>query len=853
MAVMAAELCAEAHSSGRFFSLMHPGRSIALDLESWQRLCATEGVFVSYLHTRMFHDSCCRQSKVVIHNMPSLCQFISRRCKTSQRCSRTDMAHTGWKGPCVGLRKLPDHELDEPRGFCEAYAHGLHKHCLDTRMCNVKFVEIFCGPCATLSNTVAMKFGITPFSFDSLPGPTRAEKLAGAEELSVSAQDPSRVVRLEIEQGAGPQGAETLKVDHHKALQWCNVVGCERIALRLRELNWIKCVGESSAVLMRQKSADLNSSWTARKLGLKPRTELMKKIQERCGIEDTDVPDLCRTGMPIVGAALESIPQKISLGELRESAPERRSKMIDRVRYMAKKSSHDLTVAIWEKTQKEVTAGTMGPPMTEQEATSKYGPFFNIVPSVGLEQGVDAEGNPKFRRIDDHSACMNNQAAERRQKIPMAMVDYLAVMVKALALSCEKPSCRVHVATEDMKAAYRQIPLSDCDIPLCITAVYNPHEDTVELHEMYGQPFGAGHSVPNFYRVAEWLCRGAVRLFHLLVDHFFDDFFIVEAECCSTSALFVLREYFRLLGFMLDQEKSQAPAEIQAVLGVLINTQHLHEQRAFRVQPKETRIKNMLMMISHILDRDFLPPSMAASLLGKYGFLCSTLFGKVGRCCTGPIRERQYSNSAETFLSADIRSALKLMAEFAVSAPSRRVSIQPQAPIIMYTDASDVPERVDARFVVGACLFVPSMHGWRKQFTYWIVPHEVVNEWLPKKTMMGQLEILAAVVAVETWAPEHRERQCLLFIDNDSAAATLVKGFSRKTDSCSLSGDFWLRAAKLATDIYIDRVESKSNIADGPSRLMFQEVWSYGCSYVPPQYTALLSRSAHPTEWFGAP
>ena len=30
-----------------------------------------------------------------------------------------------------------------------------------------------------------------------------------------------------------------------------------------------------------------------------------------------------------------------------------------------------------------------------------------------------------------------------------------------------------------------------------ITAVFNPHTGRVDLHELYGQPFGAGYSVPN--------------------------------------------------------------------------------------------------------------------------------------------------------------------------------------------------------------------------------------------------------------------------------------------------------------------------------------------------------------------
>ena len=57
---------------------------------------------------------------------------------------------------------------------------------------------------------------------------------------------------------------------------------------------------------------------------------------------------------------------------------------------------------------------------------------YNVIPSFGLEQGVSERNEPKFRRIDDHSAGFTNLAAHRKQKIAMSMVDYLAVMIKGL-------------------------------------------------------------------------------------------------------------------------------------------------------------------------------------------------------------------------------------------------------------------------------------------------------------------------------------------------------------------------------------------------------------------------------------
>ena len=107
----------------------------------------------------------------------------------------------------------------------------------------------------------------------------------------------------------------------------------------------------------------------------------------------------------------------------------------------------------------------------------------------------------------------------------MTMVDYVAALIRFAYTTL---NCKVSLATEDMKSAYRQAALLPEHVRFAITAVYNPFSEKVDLHEIYGQPFGAGHAVPNFCRVAEWLSRLIARCFRLAVDHFFDDFFVVE-------------------------------------------------------------------------------------------------------------------------------------------------------------------------------------------------------------------------------------------------------------------------------------------------------------------------------------
>ena len=46
----------------------------------------------------------------------------------------------------------------------------------------------------------------------------------------------------------------------------------------------------------------------------------------------------------------------------------------------------------------------------------------------------------------------------------------------------------------------------------------------------------------------------------------------------------------------------------------------------------------------------------------------------------------------------------------------------------------------------------------------------------------------------------------------------------------------WIREAKSRTFSWFERVPSKSNLADGPSRLDFEEVTGMGCKLVDPLF-----------------
>ena len=72
--------------------------------------------------------------------------------------------------------------------------------------------------------------------------------------------------------------------------------------------------------------------------------------------------------------------------------------------------------------------------------------------------------------------------------------------------------------------------------------------------------------------------------------------------------------------------------------------------------------------------------------------------------------------------------------------------------------------------------------------------------------------------AEATFSDKLAGRRVLHFIDNTVALSALVHGCASKLDLARMSNLYWLYAASLQCDVYLDWVPSNANISDLPSR-----------------------------------
>ena len=87
---------------------------------------------------------------------------------------------------------------------------------------------------------------------------------------------------------------------------------------------------------------------------------------------------------------------------------------------------------------------------------------------------------------------------------------------------------------------------------------------------------------------------------------------------------------------------------------------------------------------------------------------------------------------------------------------------------------------------------------------------------------------------------------CRIWIDNTAGEAALGKGAAKADDHNMLSHALWLHAAKEHIGIQFERVESKQNISDDPSRLDWTIMEALEAKWVAPVQPTILWQ---PKDW----
>ncbi len=523
----------------------------------------------------------------------------------------------------------------------------------------------------------------------------------------------------------------------------------------------------------------------------------------------------------------------LTLEELRRTARTRQRQALRDVRA----SRNDrLNAAVEEGTADDVARGFLSPPLSLEQLEREVGPLWVPSRRFGIIQG------DKARMIDDFSAYGINATLTTSDKIAPLGVDEVAGLGKVIMDAVDGDEVRVElpdggcwtgrlagellgrdirvVAKEyDLAHAYKQWAISPIDASLAVVVRWCEALQGPVFHRSYSLGFGAAAAVTAFNRVSRGGLVILTKLFHLLVTNYFDTYPNVTIDGDAHNSELVIKRVFNLLGWALKPNDDTCYSHTFTTLGVSFQFERAFKLRHFKVDNKPGRVDAIRSQLEGLLSRGRASPGALRSLVGILRYARSQLFGRRGALALQILTYQAERAQGIRNLTARCQWAMRWWLRYLDEAKPRLVrAASCTPPTLIFTDGA-CEGLGHQRVTIGAVLFSPRLP--RPQFFGHRVPGNVVLQWGggERAQTIGQAELAPILLAQLTWRTFLVGSQCIVFVDNDAARMSLIKGYSPSAASAGLLANIWLAEARAETTSWFERVASPSNPADAPSRM----------------------------------
>eukprot|EP00435_Cladocopium_sp_Y103_P032478 s3318_g8.t1 len=354
--------------------------------------------------------------------------------------------------------------------------------------------------------------------------------------------------------------------------------------------------------------------------------------------------------------------------------------------------------------------------------------------------------------------------------------------------------------TYDLRKAYRQLGVNEAHFKFSWIAAWSPDDECVKLFRMKGLPFGGTASVASFLRISRALkelgIHGGLLMWFL----------------------------FKAMGWVLseDPDKDKGFSTVFSALGVEFDLSDVGAG-VLRVGNTAKRRAELSELVRGFLDADRISVGDAESLRSRLTFAEGQIFGRSAKLALRAIGSPVRSGHDASPLTADIRFGLQWMLERIVNAPPREVTTADEPPLLLFVDGaceSATDKSRDLITSVGAILI--DSNGVGLHFFGLHLPDEITSEWgRGGRQLVFEAEILPYLLALHCWQDTIADRHVLVFIDNDGARHSWIRGGADSKYALQMIHAGTLMEARSGACPYFCRVPTASNVADGPSRLDF--------------------------------
>ena len=317
---------------------------------------------------------------------------------------------------------------------------------------------------------------------------------------------------------------------------------------------------------------------------------------------------------------------------------------------MDRRQDDDLEAGTWSETAEELSKGWVWD-ASDESLEDKV-----LARRFGLQQGA------KLRVIDD---CRHlNFSVGLSEKFQLHSIDQLASIIShSFSLMQEGGEHPALIGrTYDLRAAYKQFPLSDTSRSLLRIAVSRPGQEAPTILGVNALPFGAVGSVAGFLRVSHALWHIGTVALGLCWTAFYDDFSVLSREELLRSTSSSCELLFRLLGIdYADTGKKAVPfSQNFKMLGLVVNTES-STAASLSISHTEERRRELVASLQSILGNGSLTPKEAEKLRGRMVFFEGYTFGRIANAAVRNLGRLSMNQTANNVLNHELERTLKFL------------------------------------------------------------------------------------------------------------------------------------------------------------------------------------------------
>ena len=417
------------------------------------------------------------------------------------------------------------------------------------------------------------------------------------------------------------------------------------------------------------------------------------------------------------------------------------------------------------------------------------------------------------------SVSMINAATCAREKVSCDTLDSFFASMRRLEQLVDGPK---RLWKADIDAAFRRIPIR-ADHRKYAQVVLQVGEDVLTAQHLT-MMFGSVASVSAWHRVACLLRALARRLLMLPVLTYVDDYLAIDLELSAAGSMQSFARLVRLcLGPSAVANRKLECGNPLVVLGVECSLC----SKGATFWPSADKVRKWIATIVRFLADMRMTGGEASKLSGQLQWATQSTFSKLGRALLRPIIEhiRARSSAVSPQLALALRWWLEVL-ELDLRT-TRTWSGNGGRQVHLFSDARSVPPRLGAVLFMDGQVFycdAPPPEGvmacFKAREDGQIMGLEILSIALGMFRYVHRMVgcVYAVVPGISSFADLIRGRNVVIWSDNTGAEAVTRSGAARTFDHCCLVHALWKRFAELQLGIWVERVPTKVNIADDPSR-----------------------------------